>query len=129
MSYKDRFLNWFSGETEIDGEDRNLQLLSSSDVRPGVNAVRGPSASGPKVMVCKPASFDEAKMIADYLKSRKQVIVNFEDTEADTSQKIIDFISGAAYALDGHSRQLGTQVFLFAPLQVEIVDENRFTIV
>lgn len=78
-----------------------------------------------KVIVCEPHSFDEVQVIADHLKNRKQVILNFENTSPEVSQKIIDFISGTTYALDGNSQQLGVHIFLFTPSNVEITRDHR----
>ena len=53
------------------------------------------------------------------------MILNFEATRPEISQKIIDFISGAVYALDGSSQQLGQNIFLFAPASVEISNDHK----
>lgn len=78
-----------------------------------------------KVVVCEPEKFDEVQALADHLKNRKQVILNFESTAPEVSQRIIDFISGATYALDGQSQQLGRNIFLFAPSNVEVAKDHR----
>jgi len=78
-----------------------------------------------KVVVCEPDSFDEVQVLADHLKSRKQLILNFENTQPDEARRIIDFISGTTYALDGNSQQLGKNVFVFAPNNVEIAKDAR----
>ncbi len=78
-----------------------------------------------KVVVCEPDSFEEVQVLADHLKSRKQLILNFENTQPDEARRIIDFISGTTYALDGNSQQLGKNVFVFAPNNVEIAKDVR----
>ena len=73
-----------------------------------------------KVMIIEPASFDDAQQVADHLKNRKPVVVNFENTDAETAKRIIDFISGTTYALNGEIKKVGHNVFLCAPSNVNV---------
>lgn len=73
-----------------------------------------------KVMVVEPFSFDDAQHIADYLKNRKPVVVNFENTEKDVAKRMIDFISGTTYALGGTIQKVGNNIFLCAPNNVDV---------
>jgi cell division inhibitor SepF len=77
------------------------------------------------VVVCEPEKFEEVQALADHLKNRRQIILNFESTPPEVSQRIIDFISGSLYSLDGQSQQLGRNIFLFAPSNVEITKDHR----
>ncbi|MGI6453941.1 MAG: cell division protein SepF [Syntrophomonadaceae bacterium] len=78
-----------------------------------------------KVVICEPESFDEVQTLAEHLKSRKQVILNFENTAPEISQRVIDFISGTVYSLGGNSQQLGKSIFLFTPSNIEIAQDHR----
>jgi len=78
-----------------------------------------------KVVVCEPTSFEEAQALADHLKARKQVIINFENTEPEVVRRIIDFISGTTYALEGSYHQLGKSICVFAPSNVEVARDHR----
>lgn len=73
-----------------------------------------------KVVVIEPASFDEVQAIADHLRNRKPVIINLEETETDTAKRIVDFISGATYALGGSMQKIGNGIFMFAPVNIDI---------
>lgn len=73
-----------------------------------------------KVMVVEPLSFDDAQHIADYLKNRKPVVVNFENTEKEVAKRMIDFISGTTYALGGTIQKIGNNIFLCAPNNVDV---------
>lgn len=81
--------------------------------------------SGVKVVVIEPKSFDEAQEIIDDLRSGRPVIINFEDTDRELARRIIDFISGGAYALDGSTEKISNYVFLFVPKGVEITKETK----
>lgn len=79
------------------------------------------------VIIVMPKSFDDAQEIANSLKSKKPVVVNFESTESETAKRIIDFISGTTYALGGEIKKLGRSVFLCAPSNVNVSDGSRKT--
>lgn len=77
------------------------------------------------VIIVMPKSFDDAQEIANSLKAKKPVVVNFEGTESETAKRIIDFISGTTYALGGEIKKLGRSVFLCAPSNVNVSDGGK----
>ena len=78
-----------------------------------------------RVVVMEPSSFEEAQNIADQLKSRRPVIVNLENAEKMLAKRIVDFISGTTYALNGNMQKVGNGIFLFVPTNVDISGEMR----
>lgn len=78
-----------------------------------------------RVVVMEPNSFEEAQNIADQLKSRRPVIVNLENTEKMLAKRVVDFISGTTYALNGNMQKVGNGIFLFVPSNVDISGEMR----
>ncbi len=78
-----------------------------------------------KVVVIKPANFDDAKEIADHLKDRKPVVVNLELLEKDVAHKIFDFLSGAIYVLDGGIQRVSNNIYLIAPYNVTILGDFK----
>lgn len=125
MKVLDNMWKWFGVQSDVEEEYSEIPVLPERDNRSVANVVSIHSAKGIKVVVCEPERFEEAQALADHLKNRKQIVLNFEATSPEVSQKIIDFISGAVYALDGTSQQLGRNIFLFAPSTVEISKENK----
>lgn len=77
------------------------------------------------VVVIEPRAYDEAQEIIDNLKEGKPVVINFEDTDRELARRIIDFLSGGAYALDGTTEKISNYVFLFVPKGVEITKETK----
>ena len=71
-------------------------------------------------MVVEPFTFDDAQHIADHLKNRKPVVVNLESTEPEVAKRMIDFISGTTYALGGTIQKVGNNIFLCAPVNVDV---------
>ncbi len=70
-------------------------------------------------------TFDDARRAADGLKDGQQQIVNLEQTSGDMTERIIDFLNGATYALDGSVEKIGEMVYLFTPSSVVIDIEDR----
>lgn len=79
------------------------------------------------VSVRQPLSFDDARLAADGLKDGRQQIVNLERTNQELAERIIDFLNGVTYALNGFVEKISDRVYLFAPSNVviEVNDDNR----
>jgi cell division inhibitor SepF len=73
-----------------------------------------------KVIVIEPKSFDDAQQVANCLKEKRPVVINFDNTEGEAAKRIIDFISGTTYALGGEIKKVGRNVFLCAPSNVNV---------
>lgn len=78
-----------------------------------------------KVVVVTPESFDEAKDIAEHLKQKKPVVINLEGVEKDIARRIVDFLSGAVYSLDGNIQKISTGIFLITPYNVGIMGDFK----
>lgn len=73
-----------------------------------------------KITTIKPKDFNDAQAVSDLLRDKIPVIVNFEDTDINEAKRIIDFISGTTYAVDGKIRQVSSKVFICAPDNVTV---------
>ena len=78
-----------------------------------------------KVVIQRPNDFEQAQEIADHLKARKPVVINLEGLDKSVAKRIIDFLSGAVYALDGNIQKVAASIFFIAPNNVGIVDEAQ----
>ncbi|AQS58332.1 cell division protein SepF [Desulforamulus ferrireducens] len=78
-----------------------------------------------RVVVCEPASFDEAQNIADNLKNRRAVVVNLEKAGAEQARRIVDFVSGTTFALSGSMEKVGNSIFLFVPSNIDITNDTK----
>jgi cell division inhibitor SepF len=95
-------------------------------VRPGTPSVRPMTpVDTAKVHVVAPARFGDAKEIADVLKGNRPVIVNLQVADRDLQRRMIDFCSGVTYALSGDMEKVADQVFLLAPTNVKVSEEER----
>ncbi len=88
------------------------------DLQSAMNS--GTLRSKMKVVVIEPKSFDDVQQVANCLKEKKPVVINFEHTDAEVAHRIIDFISGTTYAIAGDIKKLGHNVFLCAPSNVSV---------
>lgn len=77
-----------------------------------------------EVLVIEPRQFEESIEIVEHLRSRKSVLLNLHMLDNDNSQRVVDFLSGACHAIDGHQQRIGDGVFLFAPASVVISSES-----
>ncbi len=95
-----------------------------ADPRPApVNNVVGmPNRNLGHTEMClmEPQSFEEMPQAVMALRERKSIILNLGLMDADTAQRCVDFIAGAAFAVDGHQERLGEHIFLFTPSFVQI---------
>lgn len=73
-----------------------------------------------EVVVTYPESLEDACDICDDLKSKKTVVVNLEDVEHETAQRISDFLCGACFALDGSIQLISDEIFILGPANVEL---------
>ena len=81
------------------------------------------SASGDtqmKMIIFRPTSYDETQSVIDSLKARKPIIVNLDEIDVAVAQRILDFISGAVYALGGDIKKAARNIFVVAPSNVEV---------
>jgi cell division inhibitor SepF len=108
---------WIWGEEETD--DASGFLAPAAASTPDIHRTASSSVKPIRVYVSEPKRYEDVKDLANQLKNRKQVVINFENTPADISRQIIDFLDGTVYALDGKSQEMGRNIFMFVPSHVE----------
>ena len=77
-----------------------------------------------KVVLINPESFEAAAEIADQLRARRPVLMNLEQTPKDVSRRLIDFLSGVAYALEGKIKRVATNAFIITPYNVDLMGDD-----
>lgn len=119
-----------AGVTEIGARGRRTETganLSSFPEFPGTAGATGSAAIDNvvaayrmNVVVIEPQTFDDAQQVAVNLQKKKPVVLNFEKTEKSVANRIIDFISGTTYALNGDIKKISNNVILCAPSNVNV---------
>ena len=84
-----------------------------------------PISGGMKMIVYHPVSYEDTQAIIDNLKNRKPVIVNMEELEVDAAQRILDFLSGAVYALSGTMCKISRGIFVVAPNNYDVIGNGE----
>ncbi|WP_458862361.1 cell division protein SepF [Acidaminobacterium chupaoyuni] len=75
------------------------------------------------VVLVKPEKFDNAAEIADHLRDRRTVVLNLEQTNKDVARRLVDFLSGVTYALDGKIKKVANSTFIITPYNVDILGD------
>lgn len=104
------------------GEDSEAvtQLESNNDDYYSKDSFKQTNNTGSKMILLEPRAFSEAQTIADYLKSRNTVVVNMKRVTPESAKRIVDFLSGAVYAIGGELQKLGNGIFLCTPNNVNV---------
>ena len=76
-----------------------------------------------QVVLVKPERFDQVSEIADSLRDKKAIVLNLETTNKDVARRLVDFLSGCAYALDGKIKKIAVSTYLVTPYNVGVVGE------
>ena len=81
----------------------------------------GASSSGKQqVILTRPESFNDAPVIATNLRNKKAVVLNLEGVDKALARRVVDFLSGCAYALDGSVKKVSQATYLFCPYNMEV---------
>ena len=88
--------------------------------------VQYPSNPAVQVVLVKPDRFEDVKSIADHINDKKMVVLNLEASERSVSRRIIDFLSGAAYANHGNFQRVATNAFIIVPQDGNVMGEMLF---
>ena len=102
-------------EEEVYESPRKVTRQQERQVAPMRSA-----SHGLEVIIKRPTSFDDAQEICDLLKTEHAIIVNLERLDHELAQKMMDFISGAIYALDAKIHQISGYIFCISPEKVDI---------
>lgn len=107
-------------EVENDEEEQEDKRLWG---RKNNKVVAMPQVQQVKMVISQPTTFEQAATICDLLKQKKSVIVNLEYVNKDVERRIIDVVSGAVHALDGHMQKISNSIVLIAPFNYDIENE------
>ena len=110
-------------DTEEDENDEEEQEDKRLWGRKNNKVVARPQVQQVKLVISQPTTFEQAATICDLLKQKKSVIVNLEYVNKDVARRIIDVVSGAVHALDGHMQKISNSIVLIAPFNYDIENE------
>ena len=76
-----------------------------------------------QVVLVKPERFDDATTVADHLNAKRTVVLNLEGTNKEVSRRLVDFLSGVAYANNGQMKRVANSTFIITPYNVDIMGD------
>ncbi|AEI42585.1 cell division protein SepF [Paenibacillus mucilaginosus] len=129
MGVMNKFMNFLGLQEEEEIVERERVVEAQEEVETPVqeprksskgNIVSIHSQKNVRVILHEPRSYEETQEIADHLRSRRPVVVNLQRIRSDQATRIVDFISGTVYALNGSISKIGPNIFLCTPDTVEI---------
>ena len=141
MSLIDKFKNLMSDpeddEFEEDGMDDGMDFVTKPEDKapaPAADLPAEPSKRNNKVVnihataqlqvvLVKPERFDDASAVADHLNAKRTVVLNPEGANKDVARRILDFLSGVAYANDGQIKKVANCTFIITPYNVGIMGD------
>ena len=115
---KEELDNKYMYEYEDDEEEDDRKLFGKKN-----KVVNMPQTQQVKMVVFQVTSFEQSETICNLLKEKQSVIVSLEYVNKDIARRIIDFISGAAHALNRHIQKVSNAIFVLAPYNYEIANE------
>lgn len=113
MAFKDKIQKFIGDEPEA-------ETSSTSDNEYYKDTFKETTKSGSKMILLEPRAFSEAQNIVDYLKNRDTVVVNLKRVTPEIAKRVVDFLSGAVYAIGGDLQKLGSGIFLCTPNNVNV---------
>ncbi|MUV36208.1 Cell division protein SepF [Lentibacillus sp. JNUCC-1] len=124
MGFKNKFKDLFTLDDEyeyVESDERVPEYDSQEGSNKG-NVVNLKSMQQPssKVVLCEPRTYNEVQEIADHVVNRRAVVVNLQRVDQKEGRRIVDFLSGTVYALEGEMQKLGRETFLCTPDNITV---------
>jgi cell division inhibitor SepF len=136
MSFGEKIKSYFNGDDGYEDEyiddapqmvnnNRNADIgYDDAGEEKGSNRVVNIHATTQlKVVLVKPERFEDASTIADHLNSKRTVVLNLESTDKEVSRRLVDFLSGVAYANNGQIKRVANSTFIITPYNVDVMGD------
>lgn len=124
-SDEDYYDDEFDGTHELDDEYDEYEKPAPRRVEPvhtGTDKVVNIHTTAQvQVVLVQPEQFEDAQSIADHLNARKTVVLNLESADKEVSRRIVDFLSGVAYANRGQVKRVAKKTFMITPYDVDVI--------
>ena len=134
MSFIDDLKRWANGDdaedeleefTPVRKEREEEKIAPVTDFRKASNnkVVNINATTQLSVVLVKPERYENAPEIADHLRERRTVVINLEQTNKDVAKRLIDFLSGVAYAMEGKMKKVANSTYMITPYNVDILGD------
>lgn len=136
MSIKNKIKTFFTMDDEyeyVEEHEQEDMSASNSDgqkqSRQNVVSLSSVQQASSKVVLSEPRSYGEAQEIADNIVNRRAVVINLQRVDRGQAKRIVDFLSGTVYAINGDIQKLGADTFLCTPDNIDVSGSITDTIV
>lgn len=135
MGFMDEFKKWARLDVDDEDEDDYEELVNAKPEREieapierrSNKVVNIHTTTQLQVVLVKPERYEVSPEIADHLKERRTVVLNLESANKETARRVLDFLSGVAYAMDGQIKRVANSTYIITPynvdLQGDLIDE------
>ncbi len=133
MSFMDKFKNimgvptdeydYTEDEMPISRAEHSSQSIYEDSGSKKNKVVNIHTTTQVQVVLVKPERFDDASSVADHLNAKRTVVLNLESANKDVSRRMIDFLSGVAYANNGQIKRVANSTFIITPYNVDIMGD------
>lgn len=136
MAFIDNVKKFFAVDEEVEYEEEEMKMSTTTQksshtdfpkpsmIRPvrqnNAGVQNQQTARQSKMIVLEPSSYQDAKEIADHLMNKRSVAVNMQRMNIDQTRRILDFVAGVLYPINGSMKTIGDQIFIFTPENVEL---------
>jgi cell division inhibitor SepF len=111
-------------EMELEQEELDVpQKTTRTRSNNAGNVFKIESTAQLQVVLVKPERFEDASTVADHLNQKRTVVLNLEFASKEVSRRLVDFLSGVAYANDGHIQRVANSTFIITPYNVDITGD------
>ena len=120
-----------TGYDETYGDDDGFDPITETEETESeykdAGNIKVSSGASIEMVVVKPEKLESVTQIADYLVDRKTILLNLEETNKEVARRLIDFLNGVAYAINGDLRKVATNTYVITPSNVELSGEKMNT--
>lgn len=131
MGYGEKLKGWFFDDEDVELEEEydeeevdtepKTSLFEKIKSQKTSDAVKAFSANKDSHLVLfEPRSFSETQDIANFLKQKKAAVINLHRLQKDQSKRVVDFLSGVIFAIDGDIQRIGPKIFLCTPKNIGV---------
>lgn len=133
MGFVDKFKDMFVTSDDDYEEEEDVDFIPEKEERASSHAESNSKKSNKvvnihattqlQVILVKPEQFEDASAIADHLNAKKTVVLNLESATKELSRRLVDFLSGVAYANNGQIKRVANSTFIITPYNVDIMGD------
>ena len=113
----------YTSEEESDAEEKKSRRRDDRSEKKTDKIVHINATTQLEVVLVKPEAYADGSIVADHLINRRTVVLNLESTNKEVSRRLLDFLSGVAYAIDGQIKRVANSTFIITPYNVGVVGD------